>query len=171
MGHLEPDQAAARSLSAAPDAGPPARRRTAALAVMLALAPCGASAVDVSLQTAWMRPAAVGSSAKAYADVVSDSPLMLTGAYSPDSPDVQIIRVRRDEQDGVPVASLPIAANATTRLAYLGDHLLLADLKRPLRNGEAVRVALELRDDRGIIYVVFGAFEVRGLVAPAAPPR
>ena len=124
--------------------------------------------VDISLKSAWMRPAPAGSTAKAYVDVASDTALSLTLASSPMARNVEIVVV--DHTDGSDpgrcVPSHPIAANAVTRFAYLGNHLRLVDVEEPLGNGSAVPLALEFRDEGGVAYVVFTAVEVRGLAAP-----
>jgi copper(I)-binding protein len=127
-----------------------------------------AFAVDISLHSAWMRPAPTRSTAKAYVDIASDTPLRLTRASSPMAGNVEIVVVERTDgsDPGRPVASFPIAANGLTRFAYLGNHLRLVDVKEPLGNGSAVPIALEFRDEGGIAYVVFTSVEVRGLVAP-----
>jgi hypothetical protein len=54
-----------------------------ALATACLLAPLGAAAAQIELGPAWMRPAAAGSEANAYVDIVSDAALTLVRASSP----------------------------------------------------------------------------------------
>ena len=146
--------------------------RFAVLALCASIAPSAVSAVDISLETAWMRPAAAGATAKVYVDIVSDTALVLTRASSPAATNVQIIVVERTGSDeGAPVTSFPVAANSATRFAYLGNHLRFVDVKAPLANGGAAPLTLEFRDGQGIIYVAFARVEVRGLLAPVVTPR
>ena len=108
------------------------RRRSAALAVMLALAPCGASAVDFSRR----RPGCARRPRDRRRDGLRRhherrDRSMLVGrvvagrAGCRRSSACATIGEPATERSST---SLPVAANATTRLAYLGDHLLLADL-------------------------------------------
>jgi copper(I)-binding protein len=138
----------------------------------IGFAPLAASAVDISLETAWMRPATVGATAKVYVDIVSDTDLVLTGGSSPAAAKVEIVTVERSGgEDAAAAMSFPVPAHGTTRFAYLGNHLRFVAVKAPLTNGASAPLALEFRDDRGIVYVAFARVEVRGLAAPAATPR
>jgi copper(I)-binding protein len=146
--------------------------RFAVLALCASLASAEAWPVDLSLESAWMRPAPAGATARVYVDIVSDTALVLTRASSPAAASVQIIAVgRAGGEEGMPVTSFPVPANAATRFAYHGNHLRFVDVKSPLANGGTALLTLEFRDDQGITYVAFARVEVRGLVAPVVTPR
>src|SRR5437762_13220181 len=98
-------------------------------------------AAEVTLKNAWMRPAPAGAeSARAYVDIVSDTALALAGASTPIASKVQIVLVKRlgDPESEEVVPSLAVLAGATTRLAYLGDHLRLVGVTRDVANGDSV---------------------------------
>jgi copper(I)-binding protein len=147
--------------------------------LLLAFAACAglalaapALAVQVSFKSAWMRPAEGGTTAKAYVDIFSDTPLTLIGASTPVAKKVQIVTVvRTDGNDpGKVVKSLPVAADKPTRLAYLGNHLRLVDLKQDVVNGSQVPVTLTFRDKAGRRHVATAEIGVRGLVMLHRPP-
>src|SRR4029453_9417781 len=108
-----------------------------------------ARAAEVTLRNAWMRPAPAGAaSARAYVDIGSDASLVLTGASTPIASKVQIVLVKRigdpDSEEVVP--SLAVLAGATTRLAYLCDHLRLVGITRDVANGESIPLTLTFTD-------------------------
>ena len=136
------------------------------------LAASGTSlAVDIKLSSTWMRPAAAGSTAKAYVDIASDTKLTLVGASSPLAKKVAIVVV--EKYDGVDpgkvVKSLPIASDKPTRLAYLGSHLRLVDVKEDLSTGMPVPVELDFRDAAGKHYRATANVVVHGLLFGPEP--
>lgn len=139
-------------------------------AAVLALAAAGAAhAVDIRLQTAWMRPAAAGSNGRVYLDIESDAVLRLVGATSPVARKVEIIQVQKTDglDPGKAVRALPVVAGET-RLAYKGDHLRLVGVRETLGNGTLVPVTLRFRDGAGKRYEASAQVQVRGLVVPHA---
>ena len=148
----------------------------AALAVVTAAA---AAADDVTLTTAWMRPAPAGASAaRAYVDIGSATALDLVGASTPVAAQVVLVRVPRldDPASEEVVPSLTVPAGKVTRLAYRGDHLRLVDVKQDLANGTPVPLTLVFRDAQGRESRAATTITVRGLVLPQAgvpesPPR
>jgi copper(I)-binding protein len=136
----------------------------ALLGVLLAAA---ADAGEVTLKNAWMRPAAAGAdSARAYVDIVSDTALVLTGASTPIASRVQIVLVKTigdpDSENVVP--SLAVAAGATTRLAFRGDHLRLVGVSRDVGNGDPVPLTLTFKDTAGRPVKATTNVVVRGLL-------
>jgi copper(I)-binding protein len=139
----------------------------------LALGVAGlAHAADIRLHTAWMRPAAEGEDASAYVDIESDTPLTLTGASTTLARKVEIVVVRKTDglDPGKVVRTLPVAAG-TTRLAYKGNHLRLVGMRDTMANGRLVPVTLHFRDRAGKRYDATADVQVRGLLAPHAPPH
>ncbi len=153
----------------------------ALVAAVLAGAALAADAADVTLKTAWMRPAAAGSpAARAYVDIESRAPLTLVGAVTPVAAQVVLVHVARldDPASEEVVPSMPVPAGAVTRLAFRGDHLRLVDVKQDLANGMPVPLTLVFRDAQGRESQAATLVTVRGLLlpqqmnvdGPAAPP-
>jgi copper(I)-binding protein len=136
--------------------------------VLAALLAAPAQAVDIRLSSAWMRPAAAGSDARAYVDIHSDAPLTLVGASTPLARKVAIVVVRKTDglDPGKVVRRLPVSAGTPTRLAYKGNHLLLAGVRRDIANGTPVPLTLEFRDAAGKRYEARTDLRVRGLLLP-----
>jgi periplasmic copper chaperone A len=134
-----------------------------------------AHGAEVTLKNAWMRPAPAGApSARAYVDIGSDASLVLTGASTPIASKVQIVLVKRigDPESEEVVPSLAVLAGATTRLAYLGDHLRLVGVTRDVANGEPVPLTLTFKDTAGRPVKASTNIVVRGLLLPQhAPPE
>jgi copper(I)-binding protein len=134
-------------------------------------------ATEVTLRNAWMRPAPAGAeSARAYVDIGSDAPLVLTGASTPIASKVQIVLVKRlgDPESEEVVPSLAVLAGATTRLAYRGDHLRLVGVTRDVANGDPVPLTLTFKDAAGRPVKATTDIVVRGLLSPqrmAPEPR
>jgi hypothetical protein len=130
-----------------------------------------AYAVDIKTTSAWMRPAEAGADASAYVDIVSDTPLRLTGATTPVARKVQLVVVQRTDgtDPGKVVKSLDVAAGTPLRLAYKGSHLRLLGVKKPLVNGTPVPLTLQFRDKAGKRYTAVADVQVHGLVHLAAP--
>jgi copper(I)-binding protein len=151
------------------------RRAATALAVgATMLAATAAHAVEVSVTYAWMRPASATTSAKVYVEIASDTVLELTGATSPFARKIDIVFVEHPDgtDEGRVVKSLPVAAAAPTRLAYLGSHLRFVDLAEDVSNATKVPLTLEFTDGKGASYKASTTVQVRGILRPQsiAPP-
>ncbi len=148
---------------------PRARPWRALAAVALAGVALAASAAEVTLNTAWMRPAAAGApAARAYVDIESPVALELVGASSPVATQVLLVHVRRLDDPGSEevVPSMRIAEGAVTRLAFRGDHLRLVDVQQDLANGTPVPLTLVFRDPQGGEIRSSTQITVRGLLLP-----
>jgi copper(I)-binding protein len=115
------------------------------LASLVALVACVHAATaraEITLENAWMRPAYAGQAqASVYVDIRSTEALKLVGASSPAAKRAELVLVDPPGNDPTKhkvVASLPVAANAPTRLAYLGNHVRLIELTRNVVPGELV---------------------------------
>jgi len=137
-------------------------------------APAGdATASDVVLKTAWMRPAAAGmAEARVYVDIVSEAELVLVGASTPVARKVELVEVttKGDQSEEKVVASMPVPAGKMTRLAYRGSHLRFVEITRDLGNGTTVPVTLAFKSPDGKeVTATFNA-QVRGLLTPQQLP-
>ena len=141
------------------------------IVLVAALLALPAYAVDIKLNSAWMRPADAGSSARAYVDIVSDTPLRLTGAATPLARKVELVVVGRTDgtDPGKVVKALDVAPGTPLRLAYKGSHLRLVGVKKPLTNGAPVPVTLQFRDRSGRRYTAVADIRVHGLVQAPEP--
>jgi copper(I)-binding protein len=68
------------------------------------------------------------------------------------------------------VASMPVPAGKTTRLAYLGSHLRLVDINTALANGNAVPITLAFKSPDGKQVTAQFDARVRGLLLPQQMP-
>jgi copper(I)-binding protein len=123
-----------------------------------------AEAVTVELKNSWMRPAAAGSIARVYVDIVSDTELVLVGATSARKAEVVKVQNLDGSDEGMVVKSMPVSAKEPTRLAYRGSYVRLVDAKKDLPNGSLVTVKLEFRDKSGKRYTAETPVQVRGIV-------
>lgn len=146
------------------------RRLTAVVA--LAAAGC-AVAGEVTLKTAWLRPAAAGmAEALVYVDIVSEANLQLVGASTPVAGKVELVEVKlsTDPPEAKVVPSMPVPAGKTTRLAYKGSHLRLVGITRDLGNGTAVPLTLMFKSADGKDVSATVDAQVRGLLLPQQMP-
>ena len=147
-------------------------RRMLGAAFLLTALALPASAAQIELKSAWMRPAAAGSDARAYVDIVSDTPLRLTGASTPLARKVEIVVVQNTDgtDPGKVVKSLPVTPGTPTRLAYKGNHLRLVGVREDLKNGRSLPVTLQFKDPSGKRYNAQADVLVRGLLLPRGLP-
>ena len=155
------------------------RRCTAALVIAVSLVvSLLASAADtpaggISLKIGWMRPAAAGmAEAKVYVDITSETDLVLVGATTPVARKVELVDVttKGEQSEAKVVASMPVPAGKTTRLAYLGSHLRLVDINKDLANGNAVPITLAFKSPDGKQVTAQFDARVRGLLLPQQMP-
>ena len=138
----------------------------------LVFAACAlALTVDASaapqIRNAWMRPAAAGASADAYADVVTERPLTLARVRTPLARAVEIVVLDpRDPGDKPKVVDKLALKAGETRFALKGSVLRLVDLKSTLSLDKPVPLAFEFVDDAGQKSVVEILVQVRGLLPP-----
>lgn len=119
----------------------------------LALSPfTSAQAGNLTVSKAWVRPAVTGQQVSgAYMDLVAKRPAKLVKIESPVADAVEIHRMAMN--DGVmemrELETIDLPANETVRL-HPGDyHLMLIDLKKPLKPGERVPLKLTLLNANG----------------------
>ena len=120
----------------------------ALIAAGCAVAAGAARAQPVTVKDAWVRAPAPGQKvAGAYMELVSRAPLVLTGVASPAAASAELHATSMEE--GVmrmrPVARIELPAGATVKLAPGGLHVMLMDLKQPLKPGDKVPLTLTVQ--------------------------
>ena len=133
----------------------------------------GALAGEVTLKSAWLRPAAAGmGEAQAYVDIVSEADLELVGASTPVAKKVELVLVAMNNDPPEPkvVSTLPVPAGKTTRLAYRGSHLRLVEITKSFGNGTSVPLTLAFRSADGKDLNATVDAQVRGLLQPQQMP-
>jgi copper(I)-binding protein len=131
-----------------------------------------AQAQPVTVKEAWVRAPAPGQKvAGAYMELVSRGDLALTGVASPAAARAELHRTSMEE--GVmrmrPVASIDLPSGKAVKLAPGGLHIMLIDLKQPLKPGDKVPLTLTVeRADFSSRSVFTVQAEVRAAAAEAA---
>ena len=134
----------------------------AALAASMATA-------EVKLENGWLRPAYAGQpAAMVYVDIHSTETLKLVGARSPIAKRAELVLV--DPPAAEPdrhkvVKELPVAANQSTRLAYLGSHVRLLDIQQDLLPGSTIALELTFIDAKGTRRLASTEALIRGIAA------
>jgi copper(I)-binding protein len=130
----------------------------------------GVAWAQVDVTSAWARPAVPGQSGTgAFMTIVSKDGGRLIGAASPDAGVVEIHEMAMDNNvmKMRPINALELPAGREVQLKPGGHHVMLLDLKHPLKVGDKVRIELRLetRDGKRVTQPV--EVEVRS-AAPAA---
>ncbi|HYP68461.1 MAG TPA: copper chaperone PCu(A)C [Thiobacillaceae bacterium] len=123
-------------------------------------------AANLKVEDAWARATAPGQPvAGAFMKLTSDGNAELIGAASPVAGMVQVHMMKM--QDGVMImrqmSSLPLPKGRTVELAPGGYHIMLMQLKQPLKAGQHVPITLKLRAGKKIQNVEVNA-EVRNMM-------
>lgn len=128
----------------------------------------GVALAQVDVTMAWARPAVPGQTGTgAFMTIVSKDGARLVGAASPVAGVVEIHEMAMDnnvmKMRAIPALELP--AGREVQLKPGGHHVMLLDLKRPLKAGDKVQIELRLetRDGKRVTQPVVA--EVR-----SAPP-
>lgn len=148
--------------------------RTAILRTVVALSLAGAATAacaQVSVSDAWVRGTVAGQKATgAFMQLKSSADTALVSAASPVAAVVEIHEMKMDA--GVmkmsAVRSLAVPAGKTTELKPGGYHVMLMELRQPLKEGETVPVTLNFEDKAGRKQSVEVKAAVKALTA--APP-
>lgn len=119
---------------------------------------------DVTVSRAWVRATVPGQPvAAAYLDMMSVQDAALTGVRSDAAGAVQMHSMRDD--GGVmrmrELGRIELPAGQTVRLAPSATHLMLLELKRPLRVGDRIALDLTVVDKTGRSRVVHTIAPVR----------
>jgi periplasmic copper chaperone A len=152
----------------------PVRVSTAALAALAALALSAPLAAQVIVSDPWARGVVAGQKTTgAYFTLMSATDATLVAVSSPAAKIVEIHEMRLD--GGVmkmsAVEKLPLPAGRNVNLTPGGYHVMLMDLRAPLKDGDIVPLTLTIVDKAGRTQKVDVKAKVRPLTAPAAPPK
>jgi copper(I)-binding protein len=145
------------------------RALVAFIAAGCAVAAGNTQAQLVAVSDAWVRAPAPGQRvAGAYMELVSRAPMTLIAAASPAAARVELHSTSME--GGVmrmrPVARIELPAGQAVRLAPGGLHLMLLDLKQPLKAGDRVTLTLTVQGADGARRSVLTVeAEVRGSAA------
>jgi hypothetical protein len=110
-------------------------------------------AANLKVEDAWARATAPGQPVGgAFMKLTSDTNAQLVGASSPVAGMVQVHMMKM--QDGVMIMremkSLPLPKGKTVELAPGGYHIMLMELKQPLKAGEHVPITLKVKAGKKI---------------------
>jgi len=129
-------------------------RVVCAVAIAFLIGPLApALAADaVSVSRPWVRATVAGQSvAGAYMDIAAKDTATLVGVASPVAAKAELHTMTMD--GGVmkmrPLAKLDLPAGKTVNLKPGGYHVMLIDIRRPLKAGERVPLTLTVQDSRG----------------------
>lgn len=139
-----------------------------AFAAFLAFSAGVLHAQTVEVSDAWVRATVQGQTATgAFMKLTSKEGAKLVGAASPVAEVVEVHEMRLEgdvmKMRAAPVIELP--AGKTVELKPGSYHVMLMDLKSPLKQGDTVPLTLTIKDARGAERKV----EVRAPVGMAAP--
>ena len=147
----------------------PARPSTTAArlatAIALSLAASGAAA-EVVATKAWVRATVPGQQTTgAFVTLTSSEPARLVGVSSPAA---KIAELHASEQSGGvmrmhAVDAIALPAGRTVELKPGGYHVMLIDLRHPVRAGDRVPLVFEVRDAKGRLNRVQVKADVRPL--------
>lgn len=141
-------------------------------AALLTLASATAVAADVDVKTPWVRGTVSGQQATgAFMEITSKSGAAIIGASSPVAGVTEVHEMKMD--GGVmkmrAVARLDLPAGKPVKLQPGGYHVMLMDLKQPLKKGDLVPLTLKFEGKDKSVETIEVKAEVRDLTT-AAPP-
>ncbi len=139
---------------------------TRALLGLVLLAAAAAAHGQVEVRAAWVRGTVDGqTTAGAYMQLTSDRRASLLGAESPAARSAEIHEMKMDgnvmRMRAVPRLELP--PGKTVELKPGGYHMMLVDLKRPLKKGDLVPIRLKVELSDKTIKTIQVVAEVREL--------
>jgi len=137
---------------------------------LLAISSGAALASDIEVSSPWVRGTVAGQKATgAFMEVSSKSGLTLVGASSPIAGVTEIHEMKMDggtmKMRAVPRLDVP--AGKPVSLAPGGYHVMLMDLKQPLKKGDTVPLTLQVENKDKKIETIELKAEVRDLTATA----
>jgi copper(I)-binding protein len=131
-------------------------------------APAARAAETVTISNAWVRAPAPGQKvAGAYMDVISARAAALVGVTSPvaASAELHTMTLEAGVMKMRPVESIDLPARKPVKLAPGALHVMLVDLKGPLKEGDRVPLVLSVRHGGAITQL-----RIEALVRTAAGP-
>ena len=142
---------------------------------LLALALLAAAAAahgQVEARGAWVRGTVQGqTTAGAYMEITSGQRASLLGAESPaaGTAEIHVMRMEGDVMRMRAVPRLELPPGKTVELKPGGYHMMLVDLKRPLKKGDLVPIRLKVELSDKTITTIQVLAEVRELAATSRP--
>ena len=142
-----------------------------ALVLLLALAPVAYGAGSVKVANAWVRAPVAGQKvASAYVELTSPGNAALVAAGSAVAGRVEMHSMAMEggvmRMRAVPRIELP--AGQTVKLAPGGLHLMLFDLKQPIKPGDKVALTLSVQPSGATAGMSLTTLELQAEVRPAA---
>jgi copper(I)-binding protein len=133
-------------------------------------APAAALAADVDVKAPWVRGTVTGQQATgAFMDVTSKSGAAIISVSSPVAGVTEVHEMKMD--GGVmkmrAVARLDLPAGKPVKLEPGGYHVMLMDLKQPLKKGDLVPLTLKFEGKNNSVETIQINAEVRDLTAAA----
>jgi copper(I)-binding protein len=144
------------------------RKKTRDLLGLLLLAAAGAVHGQVEARAAWVRGTVDGqTTAGAYMELTSVQRANLLGAESPAAGSAEIHEMKMDGNvmRMRAVKRLELPPGKTVALKPGGHHMMLVDLKRPLKKGDLVPIRLKVELGDKTIQTIQVVAEVRELTA------
>ena len=135
------------------------------MTALLAWSAC-TSAADVRVANAWARASAPGqTSAAIYMEVKSDTDAVLTAAESAraERAELHAMKVENGVMRMRPLERVELGAGKTVKFEPNGLHLMLVNVKQPLKAGERVPVTLTVQARGGAAKTLKLQAEVRSL--------
>jgi periplasmic copper chaperone A len=144
--------------------------RTHLTIALLTLASGTALAADIDVKEPWVRGTVTGQPATgAFMEVTSNGGAAIIGASSPVAGITEIHEMKMD--GGVmkmrAISRLDLPAGKPVKLAPGGYHVMLMDLKQPLKKGDLVPLTLKFEGKDKAVETVEIKAEVRDLTASA----
>ena len=142
------------------------------LAMLLNCSPLAALAADVEIKDPWVRGTVSGQQATgAFMTITSKSGAVLVGAASPAAGNTEIHEMKMDggvmKMRAIPRLELP--AGKPVQLGPGGYHVMLINLKQPLKKGDTVPLTLQVESRDKKVEAVEVKAEVRDLTASTQP--
>jgi copper(I)-binding protein len=143
-----------------------------ALLVVALLAAAAAAHAQVEARGAWVRGTVPGqTTAGAYMEITSGQRASLLGAESPaaGSAEIHVMRMEGDVMRMRAVPRVELPPGKTVELKPGGYHMMLVDLKRPLKKGDLVPIRLKVELSDKTIKTIQVLAEVREIAATSRP--
>ncbi len=149
-----------------------ARQTLSSLLILLSVSSASVLAADVEIKNPWVRGTVSGQQATgAFMEIISKSGATLVGASSPSAGVTELHEMKMDggvmRMRAIPRLDLP--AGKPVALGPGGYHVMLIQLKQPLKKGDRVALTLQIEGKDRKVEAVQVEAEVRDLTATAAP--
>jgi copper(I)-binding protein len=125
---------------------------------LLALAPAASLAAVISVNEAWLRPAAAGASTEAFMELAVSQDATLVEVRTPVAANIALAQ---GKDRGRPPFALPLAAQEPLLMDARGTRIELFRVERALKRGDRVPLTLVLRYADGTTQDVLVDAEVR----------